>query len=184
MRLCKHGFSTYFQIDKNNQMTLGSDSVRIFNNNPTFTLSLDKLRIIKSLLQSYKILNDKQRKKIEPYFELIKVKETKGNPKGIRCAIMVTILESLFSNNDEKSEIRYRFPLRMTKQLKGDYDLDFKYIKKLYDYRSAYYHTGKDKFNGKDEAYLNIQTKKFLIEFIKHPEHFEGKEFDKKLLGQ
>lgn len=180
--IIKHGLPNYFQIDNKKGYDLRSESSRKYTNNEFDTISLSNIREIQQLFECYRNLNDVDRTKLAPLLELIGVKETKGNPKGIRCALMVTVLESLFSKNDEKSEIRYRFPLRMTATLKGSYEKDFKYIKKLYDKRSAYYHTGIDKFSHNDEEYLNQKIKRFLIQFFENPNFFNGSEIDKRII--
>lgn len=101
----------------------------------------------------------------------------------MKCAIFVTILENHFTTNDEKSEISYRFPLRMTKYLGKGYDGMFKQIRKFYYGRSAYYHTGNSKFKPGDFDLLERLASKIVIDFILNPDKFQGKEFDKLLLG-
>ena len=180
--ILNHGFHMYLQRSKDYNYKSGNDKSHKYKNNEFEELTLSKIKQIQKIAKPILTHSHLEFEKLNTFLELKKVIENNGSPKGLKCSLMVTILESLFSNKDEKTEIRYRFPLRMTKYLKGDFDKEMKYIKKLYDNRSAYYHTGSDKFHFDDEAYLYLMTKRCLLEYIENPKKFNGKEMDKQLL--
>jgi hypothetical protein len=98
---------------------------------------------------------------------------------GLTCATYITILESLFT--DENTEITYRFAMRLTKYLNKDLSF-FKTIKKLYAKRSSYYHTGEVKFTYDEEVYLSTLTRQIIIEYIQSPRNFDVSKLDEQLL--
>jgi len=177
-----HGFHMYLTRDSEFSYKSGCDKSHKYNNRLSDTISLKKIELIKGIAEILMTNQHPELQKLHALLELKKVIENSGSPKGLKCSLMVTILETLFSNRDEKSEIRYRFPLRMTKYLKGKFEDEMKYIKKLYDNRSAYYHTGIDKFTSKDESFLYIKAHNCLVDYIFNPKKFDGKEFDRALL--
>ncbi|HTN05874.1 hypothetical protein [Agriterribacter sp.] len=101
------------------------------------------------------------------------------NP-GLICSTYVTILESLFAN--ENTEITYRIALRLTKYLKKDHDF-FKRIKVFYQKRSTYYHTGEIKFSYDDEKYLSALSRQLIIDFLQNPGNFDTVNLDTLLLS-
>lgn len=175
--ILNRGFNYYFSLS-------GSVSMPItgYPEYPIKDIDNDSLLRIKEL---FKVIHSNQfpdKKKLELLLTIIKTMNLEGIPPPLHCSLSVTILESLFSNKDEKSEIRYRFPLRMTKYLGGSYDKTFKSIRVLYDNRSAYYHTGANSFNNEDNESLREYIKEILSDYILNPDKFQGKEMDKNLL--
>lgn len=98
---------------------------------------------------------------------------------GLICSTYITILESLFIN--ENTEITYRFALRLTKYMNED-SAYFKNIKKLYSKRSSYYHSDEKKFTRDDELFLSALTRQIIIEFVHNPKNFDVNELDEQLL--
>lgn len=51
-----------------------------------------------------------KKERFEQLISLYELAQVSTNPPGLKGALFVTILESLFSTKDEKSELSYRFP--------------------------------------------------------------------------
>lgn len=98
---------------------------------------------------------------------------------GLTCSTYITVLESLFTN--ENTEITYRFSMRLTKFLNEDLNF-LKKIKKLYHKRSSYYHTGEKQFSFEDEVLLSNLTRTMIIEYIQNPGRFDVAKLDNELL--
>jgi hypothetical protein len=127
-------------------------------------------------------LNDSSidKKKKHMLASLINISSLQTFNTGLICSTYITILESLFTN--ENTEITYRFALRLSKYLKEDH-VFFKKIKELYGKRSTYYHTGEIKFSFDNEKYLNDLSKKLIVEYIQNPNNFDIVELDQLLLS-
>lgn len=144
-------------------------------------LNLEYLDLFLKIYNEIAKLHKKER--FEQLISLYELAQVTTNPQALKGSLFVTILESLFSTKDEKSELSYRFPLRMTKYLKGTYETEFRKIKDWYNSRSAYYHTGIDKFSNEDLLKLEELTSEIICKFLETPSDFDGKEFDRILLG-
>ena len=125
---------------------------------PTYRRRAEKIIVNREFISSFKktlhvCINNLtvDKKKINMLFSLLNVSLLQSFNSGLICSTYITILESLFT--DENTEITYRFAMRLTKFLNKDYAFS-KYIKKLYGKRSAYYHSGDIKFDNEDETFL------------------------------
>lgn len=177
------GSSVSFDLDNNGKLSSSGKGKISFVNAPEesemHSSKLDTLKIATNNLFKLEVENDKKRKLI---FSLFEIAKSSSNPLSLRCSLFVTILESLFSTKDEKSEISYRFPLRMTKFLGADYENTFKKIRKYYSARSSYYHTGEEKFSNEDLKDLEYYNQLVIIKYLEDKSGFSGKNLDKLLL--
>jgi hypothetical protein len=118
-------------------------------------------------------------KKRSVLLSLLNITNLETFNSGLACSTFITILESLFT--DEDTEITYRFSLRITKYLNESYSF-FKTFKKLYGKRSVYYHKGERNFSYEDEVFLSKLTRQIIIEYIQCPSRFEISRLDEQLL--
>lgn len=118
-------------------------------------------------------------KKKSMLLSLLNISVLQSFNSGLICSTYITILESLFTN--ENTEITYRFAMRLTKYLNKDY-LFSRSIKKLYEKRSAYYHTGEIKFDKDDELFLSNLTRQIIIDYLQNPSNFLISKLDEQLL--
>ena len=163
-----------------NKMSKSQHSLQVFiRRSVKTTLNLESLDSFKSTLQI--CINNKNVdvKKKSMLFSLLNISLLQSFNSGLICSTYITILESLFTN--ENTEITYRFAMRLTKYLNKDY-LFSRSIKKLYEKRSAYYHTGEIKFNKDDELFLSSLTRKITIDYFQNPSNFLVSKLDEQLL--
>lgn len=163
-----------------NKMSKSQHSLQVFiRRSVKTTLNLESLDSFKSTLQI--CINNKNVdvKKKSMLFSLLNISLLQSFNSGLICSTYITILESLFTN--ENTEITYRFAMRLTKYLNKDY-LFSRSIKKLYEKRSAYYHTGEIKFNKDDELFLSSLTRKIIIDYFQNPSNFLVSKLDEQLL--
>lgn len=177
--LFNHSFNLIFKYKDDSSFTCPHFST-------TYKTNLVDLKLTDKITELFGVLiknkGNQNQEKVNLISSILITMHIKNIPESLFGALGVTILESVFSTKDEKSEIRYRFPLRMTKYLEGDYDSMFKKIRKLYDKRSSYYHTGKQAFEKGDIIEIKKYLKHILFDFITKTENFDGKEMDKLLL--
>ena len=119
-------------------------------------------------------------KRNEALLSLFELSQLYGNPKGLRCSLLVTILESLFAPSSP--ELKFKYSMRLTKHLKGDKEL-FNFLKSTYNKRSSYYHRGDDKFSHEDESKLIKIANGVIREYIRDKSNIDIEKLDDSMLS-
>lgn len=168
---------TIFGDDK---MSKSQHSMQTFIRRSNKTIaSIETLNSFKETLHICINNTNIDNKKKSMLLSLLNISILQSFNSGLICSTYITILESLFT--DENTEITYRFAMRLTKYLNKDY-LFFKSIKKLYGKRSSYYHSGEIKFDNDDELFLSNLTRQIIIDYLQCPSKFVISTLDEQLL--
>ena len=153
----------------------------------TFINKAKKPIVTEELLNSFKktldiCINDKtvDKKKKLMFSSLLNISVLQSFNAGLICSTYITIIESLFTNDN--SEVNFKFSIRLAKYLKENIDFVVK-LKKLYGKRSSYYHTGEIKFDNDDDLFLSSLTRKLIVDYIQNPLLFEISKLDEALLN-
>jgi hypothetical protein len=118
-------------------------------------------------------------KRNEALLSLFELSQLYGNPKGLRCSLLVTTLESLFAPSSP--ELKFKYSMRLTKHLKGDKEL-FTFFKTTYNKRSTYYHRGEDKFSHEEESKLIKIANEVIRQYIKDKNNIDIEKLDESML--
>jgi len=133
-------------------------------------------RIVKPLIEGKYLEKDNRLKLLVDLVEIICTSEN----QGLIGSFCITILESLYAS--KKSEGSYHLAMRLAKCRKKDLEFSDK-VKVLYRKRNSMFHSGNNEFSSKDIDWLKIEVIQSICDYIKQPDNFQEKYFDKELLN-